>query len=214
MRPTARSRLALLAVAVALSASAVGVTVGCEGDPSAPERLADGGRARLSDVEFEGLDLPVITTEVRAARTVASPCAHASRTVDRVGAEGASRTSRSRDATGLRACDWTPTSGWCGNAFARMRGGRPLDPRLSITCRDPDGQPLGFLWIAPGRDATHIVVTGREHAESYPVVAGAPVRVTAGRVDLTTSSATVAVSEHGADGRRLRTRLIEAQVSG
>jgi hypothetical protein len=125
-----------------------------------------------------------------------------------------SRTSPSPDGRALRACDWTARSGWCGSAYARLRGTELGDPRLTITCHGDDGEPLGFLWISPGSGTEHLVVTGNGYAEAYRVVQDIPVRVTTEHVDLETSSAVVETSEHGRDGRLLRARRVEAHVSG
>lgn len=187
----------------------------CENGRSVPGTLADGTRARLSTVSFEGVAVPVIATGTRAVPVEPPPTCTGSRSpIDRVGVAGASRTLVSVAAGELRACDWTASSGWCGAAFARPRTGRPLDPRLSMTCRDAGGEQLGFLWIVPGRGTAFVVVARDGYAESYPVLRGGPVRVTTERVDPDTSSVTLTVSEHAQDGRLLRIRRTDAQVSG
>lgn len=203
-----------LAATVAASALA-GLVSACDGARETPARLADGTPAQVSDVEFEGVEVPVIATKVEAVRgRPPIACANTSRAVDRVGVAGASRTTRSDNARELRACDWTTSWRWCGSAFALVRDEQPLDPRLSITCRGADGEPVGFLWIHPGRDTSYVVVAGRGYAEAYATVRDAPVRLTTDRVELATSSATVDVSEHTLEGRLLRAQRIEAQVSG
>lgn len=195
--------------------SALGASVGaCDSEGSVPARLADGSPARLSDVEFEGVDVPVIATKAQGAKEVSGDCLDIAGAVHRVGVAGASRTALSSGSREVRACDWTPKSGWCGSGFAVVRDDQPLDARLSITCRGSDGEPLGFLWIRPGRETSYVVVAGRGYAEAHATVGAAPVRVTTDRVEPMTSSATVDVSEHTHDGRLLRARRIVAQVSG
>jgi len=202
-----------LAVTVVLVCATV--CSACDGDDSAPDRLADGSPAVLSKVSFEGVDVPVVATELRTPRGPAStPCAERSGAIDRTAVAGTSRTAISPDGRSLRACDWTAHSGWCGVAYAQLRQTRPLDPRLTITCHDDDGEPLGFLWISPGSGTSYIVVTGPGYAEAYRVVRDLPVRVTTTQVDLETSSAVVKTSEHARDGRLLRSRRVEAHVSG
>ena len=202
-----------LAVAAAVLAGVT--TSACDGSRAVPDRLADGTPALPSKVAFEDIDVPVIATAVRALQAaLPAACADRSRAIDRIGVTGASRTSLSRNRRALRACDWTARSAWCGSAYAQLRGMKPRDPRLTITCRGDDGEQLGFLWITPGADTSYIVVTAQGYAEAYRVVRDVPVRVTTEEVDLETSSAMVETSEHARDGRLLRIRRIEAQVSG
>lgn len=205
-------------VAVALAAVSLAAGIGaCDSQRSLPARLADGTSARLARVEFEGVAVPVVVTKAGTPAARVRPpaaCAATSRAVDRVGVAGVSRTTLSSNARELRACDWTPSSTWCGSAFALVREEQPLDPRLSITCQGAGGAPVGFVWITPGREAAYLVVGGQSYAEAYPVVPSLPVRVTTAAVERATSSAAVDVSEHALDGRLLRVRRIEAQVSG
>jgi hypothetical protein len=141
------------------------------------------------------------------------------RFVERVGVSGASVTvadSRSRE---LRGCDASRVrqaggASWCGHAFARLRAGRLRDPRLSLTCRDAHGDPLGFAWIEPGPRAAYVAVARPGYHEVHLVLAGLPVRVTTDDVDSAAASATFVISEHGADGRRLRSYELEARVAG
>lgn len=214
MESTARRWIRRLAVALVMLAVSAGVA-GCDDDRPVPTRLADGTPTRLSHVVFEGVSVPVFaTTRERLPGPSPAACVEHSDAIDRVGVIGASRTSHSSARLELRGCDWTVASGWCGDAFARTRDEQPLDPRLSLTCRGENGEPVAFLWIDPGRRASYVVVTGRGYAEAYRVVRGVPVRVTTDLVDLEESSATVDASEHTLNGRLLRTRRIEAQVSG
>lgn len=214
MQAKARRRLRRLAFVGAIVLCAAAVSA-CRDEPGVPDALVDGAPATVSTVAFESVRVPVIATQVRSVSNDApASCPDGRRAIDRVGVAGASRTIPARAPRALRACDWTAPSGWCGVAFTRLRDGRPLDPRLSMTCRDAERRPVGFLWISPGPGTAFVVVAGDGYAEAYPAVRDAPVRVTTERIDSATSSATLTATEHAADGRLLRTRRIEAQVSG
>jgi hypothetical protein len=119
----------------------------------------------------------------------------------------------------MHACDATDVSRlraerWCARAFGRLSGARLRDPRLTITCRDDDGDLVGFAWVQPSDAAAYVVVQQPAHAEIYPASGTTPVRVTTTDVDLASSHATFAISEHARDGRRLRSYDLEAQVAG
>jgi hypothetical protein len=210
----------------------VAAAAGCAGDDRpVPTMLVDGTPAGPPPVTLEGVNGPTVVSRARiSSRGSATPGSPIGRCVsaaanpgrvvlERVGVSGASVTfsaSRSRE---LRGCDASRVGGaggtsWCGHAFARLRAGRLRDPRLSLTCRDAQGDLLGFLWIQPGPDTAYVVVARHGYHEVHPVVAGLPVRVTTDDVDLATASATIVGSEHARDGRRLRTYELEARVSG
>ncbi len=55
---------------------------------------------------------------------------------------------------------------------------------------------------------------GRAYAEAYLVAGGLPVRVVTADVDPGRSTATLDVSEHASDGRRLRAFRVETEVAG
>jgi hypothetical protein len=142
----------------------------------------------------------------------------ASPVVERIGATGASVTFFDPARHGVHACDATArgpsrASRWCAHAFGRIVGGRLRDPRLSITCRDADGEPVGFAWIQPSSAAAYVVVRQPGYAEVYAVAGMAPVRVATTDVDLASSSAAYAISEHATDGTRIRSYDLEAQVA-
>lgn len=211
MRPT--SAWSLLVTVICISA-----VTACAGDDEAPPtRLVDGSPAQRSPIVFEGVDVPVVVTRARRTRAAAQ-CGlgggDGGVAVERVGVSGTSVSTYSARSRTIRACDGTTPGAWCGQAFARLRKGRPLDPRLSLTCRDARGRPVGFAWLRPGSDARYVVVTHDSHAEAYAVIADVPVRVTTLDVDVATSSAPLEVSEHSADGRRLDAYRLVAQVAG
>ena len=139
--------------------------------------------------------------------------------VERTGVSGVSITFFDPGRRGVHACDATDVSRsraerWCAHAFGRLSGARLRDPRLTITCRDDDGDLVGFAWVQTSDAAAYVVVQQPGHVEIYPASATAPVRVTTTDVDLASSHATFAISEHARDGRRLRSYDLEAQVAG
>ena len=138
--------------------------------------------------------------------------------VERVGVSGRSTTFLGPRRRTAHACDASTAGveddGWCGHAFAQVESGRLRDPRLSLTCRASDGDPVGFAWIQPGAGTAYIVVQGSGYAEVYAAAGDAPVRVTTEEVELESSRATFSVSEHAKSGRRLRSYELEAQVAG
>jgi hypothetical protein len=141
--------------------------------------------------------------------------------VRRVGVDGASVTYRTASGRGLVACDGRALGAghgltWCGVALAQVRDERLLDPRLDLaSCSTLSGDSIAFTWVEPG-PRTRFVAAGRNgFVEVYPVVAGLPVRVaTTSGIDLDTSSASVDVSEHDPEGRRLRSYTLRTPVAG
>jgi hypothetical protein len=209
----------------------VAAAAGCSGeDHPAPSVLLDGTPARPPPVLLEGVADPTLLNRVRVLRrgslapgSQIGRCGSAADpgriVVERVGVSGASVTFSDSHGRELHGCDATRVreadgTSWCGHAFARLRSGRLLDPRLSITCRGGHGDPLGFVWIQPGPRAAYVVVARSGYREAYPVVAGLPVRVTTDDVDLAAATASLLLSEHARDGRQLRSYELEARVSG
>ena len=201
--------------------------LGCARDaPRIPAVLIDGSSARPPRVVLERVDGPQVATRMRVAngRTqVPGLCASSkplrARVVERTGVTGASATFLDRGGRGVHACDATELDGsriqrWCVHAFGRLIGGRLRDPRLSITCRDGDGKPVAFAWAQPDRAAAYLAVEQQGYAEVYAASGTTPVRVTTSRMDLATSRATFAISEHARDGTLLRSYDLEARVSG
>jgi hypothetical protein len=196
-----------------------------------PTVLSDGSAARPPPVALEGVDGPSILTRVRAlprgsavpgsqaARCIDSAATSATRFVERIGVSGASVTFLGAGRHAVYGCDVSTAglvhgSSWCGHAFGRLDDGRLRDPRLSLTCRSGNDEPLGFAWIQPDSAASYLVVDRGGYSEVYPVSPRVPVRVVTDRVDQGMASATFAVSEHTRDGRRLTTYEFDARVSG
>ena len=201
--------------------------LGCARDAArAPAVLIDGSPARPPPVVLEGVDTPQIATRMRVATSamyVPVLCA-SSRTprravVERIGVSGASVTFFVAGRRGVHACDATDLARslierWCAHAYGRLVGGRLRDPRLSITCSDGENEAIGFAWIQPSRGAAYLAVTHRGYAEVYAASGTIPVRVTTSSVNLATSRATFAISEHARSGTLLRSYVVEAHVSG
>ena len=78
----------------------------------------------------------------------------------------------------------------------------------------PTTRHVGFAWVQPSDAAAYVVVQQPGHAEVYAASGTTPVRVTTTDVDLASSHATFAISEHARDGSRLRSYDLEAQVAG
>jgi len=209
------------------------LATGClhEGSPAAPTMLSDGSPARPTRVALDGVDGPTVTTRVRAIRTnavepgsAAAKCVGSSGraeglVVERTDVRGTSITYLGRGRRGAYACERagkgsTTDRHWCGHEFGKLEKRRLRDPRLGLSCRDEGGVPIAFAWVQPRSGAAYVVVAHRGYSELYRVLGGVPVRITGDDVDMESSRATFAVSEHTANGRRLRDYELEAAVSG
>ena len=206
---------------------------GCRAEtPSTPSKLIDGSPARRPTVVLEGVDGPSVPTVARttaanaaASRPNAASCVAATGApaggpiVERVGVNGRSITFLGPGRRTAHACDATSAgrpknTAWCGHAFGQVYSRRLRDPRLSLTCRSDNGDPVGFAWIQRAAATAYVVVRQSDYAEVYAVADGAPVRVTTSDVDLMSSSAAFSISEHAEDGSRVRSYELEAQVAG
>lgn len=204
---------------LALALTAVSVGSACRHDGRGPpSELIDGSPARVMELDFGGVDLPVIGTDARIRRVARLPCGDGSgsvgRGIERVGAFGLSVTIRSAAGRVVRGCDGISGGDWCGHAFARVRPQRALDPRLSLTCSAERESPVGFAWVEPDAGAAYVVVAHAGYAEAYAVLGIMPVRVATERVDVATSSARIEVTQHTGSGRRLRGYVLQPRVAG
>lgn len=221
---------------LAPTAAALAVLVsGCAQGQRAPSTLVDGSPVRHASIEFDGVDGPVFVAKTRrtelrdlAERPRVSSCLRegwseppAEPIVHRIATVGESVTFSDRSRHTVRACDDSgggsnPSRAWCGHSFGRLSVGRLRDPRLDLGgCRASDGRPVAFVWIEPGPGTRYVVVHRRGFSEAYETAADLPVRVSATEeVDLARSSAVLELSEHSADGLRLRAYELEAHVSG
>lgn len=139
--------------------------------------------------------------------------------VVRTGVETESVTFLDEGGHAVLGCSYSPGprehGRWCGSSFGQLRSGALTDPRLDITCRTRAGTPIGFAWVEPSDGARYVAVAQPEYTEVYEVAGSLPIRIaTVSGVDVETSSATFEISEHDADGRRLREETFEAFVAG
>jgi hypothetical protein len=221
-----------LSVALVLAA----FPAGCAGESDGNAvSLLDGSRAGEVPVELENVGRPIVMTSATAipigaieSGSAADSCLR-DRSVEhvpvgsvvvRVGVVSESVTFEDAAAGGLFACSNTPgpreeNRRWCGGAYGQLYSGKLQDPRLSIACRTTDGTLVGFVWVQPADDVRYVAVAQPEYTEVYETAGGLPVRVfTVSGVDLETTSATLSISEHAADGRRLRDYELKAFVAG
>ena len=211
--------------------AALALVVGCARDSaSAPSTLIDGSPAHPAPIAFEGVEGPFVATRVRLVpaatrdgRSLRASCvsrgAPNGPLVERTGVRGVSVTFLDPGRRGVHGCDATDVNRalaerWCAHAFGRLSGARLRDPRLTITCRGADDEAVGFAWVEPSEAAAYVVVQQQGYAEVYAAFGTTPVRVTTSHVDVASSRATFAISEHTTDGRRLRSYELEAQVAG
>lgn len=222
--------LALLVLALPVLAAP-----SCTRADGAPRELVDGTTAKRPSVQLEGVHVPAVLTLVHVVTAVRAGPPDRARScfrqgwsdsprgvaVHRIGGLGESVTFRNGSRDGVYSCDDSPgpregNRPWCGHAFGRLTGDLLRDPRLELGgCSTDDGRPVAFAWLAPGRGARFVAVHHPDFAEVYRVAAGLPVRVaTTSGIDMLSSSATLELSEHAADGRRLRAYVLEARVAG
>lgn len=230
MRRTGRGRR----LGLVLTAIVALVQTACFGGGERPARLADGSPARRPSVALDGARSSQVETRATAmdprgalpsavASCLAATREHRPRAplVSRVGVDGASVTFRTASGGSLVACDGNafhagPDEPWCGRALGRVRDGRLLDPRLDLAaCSTSYSDPIAFAWVEPERGARYVVVRRHGFDEVYRAVAGLPVRITTtSDIDLETSSASFAVSEHDRSGRLLRSYTLRVRVAG
>lgn len=141
--------------------------------------------------------------------------------VERIGVFGESLTFADRRGRILYACDGGVDAAgerappWCSGSAGRLFGGRLLDPRLDIGCRDERGRPLAYAWIEPVAGAHWVGVDQGSYTELYEVLGGLPVRVATKRhVDLDRSRAKFVITQYGTRGRELVKATVEAAVAG
>lgn len=212
------------------------IVAACDGaEDTAPAKLMDGSAAQDVPVELEGIDDPTVLTKSRVVRAadgrrdaVSVSCLRgrtwsiraAGLSVVRVGVSSESVTFRGESGRSVFGCDNSPgpregSRRWCGGAYGMLFDGRLRDPVLDLICDTGDGEPMGFVWIEPGRNARYVVVEQPGYAEVYEVAGGLPVRVaTTTGVEIEGSRAGLDLREHAADGRLLRAYRLEAAVAG
>jgi hypothetical protein len=103
---------------------------------------------------------------------------------------------------------------WCGVAAGQLHAGRLRDPRLDLGCSTESGDPLGFVWVQPGRSTRYVAVRQPGYAEIYEVAGALPIRIATSDVDVGSLRASFAVSEYARDGRLVREYGITATPAG
>lgn len=206
-----------------------------DGDESAAFTLLDNTRAGELPVELDGVDTPTVVTSVTVLPVKSidpnSPtgvCLHGwsadfkatGSAVVRFGVSSESVTFREAGGSAIFGCSNSPgpregNRRWCGGAYGQLFSGHLRDPRLNILCRTADGTQAGFAWIEPSEGTRYVAVAQPEYTEVYEPAGGLPVRIfTLSGVEIETSSATFDISEHDAEGKRLREYELEAFVAG
>lgn len=218
------SRVATLGVTLLL------LGAGCDEGSGRPERLLYGQPA----AEFRPVPGSVITqTRVLRAgflgRRLTLCLSPADRpafpadtiVVERIGVFGESLTFVDRARRHVYACDGGVDAAgersepWCGLSVGRLFGGKLIDPRLDILCRDAKGKPLAYAWVVPVAGVHWIGVDQGSYTELYEVAANLPVRVSSTRgVDRERSRASFEVTQYGVGGRELVKGILEAAVAG
>jgi hypothetical protein len=216
-------RLSLTALLLAAA-----LLAGCDSDDERPKRLLYGEAAQ----EFRPVPDSVIalgrvlegTTLGRrfaSCRPTGAGIGNDAVVVERIGIFGESLTFADSGHTTLYGCDGgTDAAGerkppWCGNPAGRLFGGKLLDPRLDVLCRDPQGRPLAYAWVEPGPGVRWIGVDQGSYIEIYEALAGLPVRIASARgVEPSRARATFDVTQYDGHGKELIKGKLEAQVAG
>jgi hypothetical protein len=207
---------------------AVVLLAGCDRGGDRPERLLYGQAAQ----EFRPVPGSVITlgrvldaTTVGGRFTSCRPTGASVRTdavvVERIGVFGESLTFADSGDRILYACDGgTDAAGerkppWCGSSAGLLYGGKLLDPRLDILCRDRKGRPLAYAWVEPAAGVRWIGVDQGTYTEIYEALAGLPVRIASARgIRPSRARATFDVTQYDSHGKELIKGKLEAAVAG
>jgi hypothetical protein len=141
--------------------------------------------------------------------------------VERIGVFGESLTFADSGRKTVYACDGgTDAAGerkppWCGSSAGRLFGGKLLDPRLDILCRDRKGRALAYAWVEPAAGVRWIGVDQGAYTEIYEVLAGLPVRIASTRgIEAARARATFDVAQYDNHGKEVIEGKLEAQVAG
>ncbi len=207
---------------------AVVLLAGCDSGGGRPERLLYGQAAQ----EFRPVPGSVIAngrvlngTTLGRRFTSCRPTGAGVRTdavvVERIGVFGESLTFADSGHKILYACDGgTDPAGerqppWCGSSAGLLYGGKLLDPRLDILCRDRKGRPLAYAWVEPAAGVRWIGVDQGTYTEIYEVLAGLPVRIASAHgIQPGRARATFDVTQYDSQGKELVKGKLEAQVAG
>jgi hypothetical protein len=201
---------------------------GCAGGGARPQRLLYGEAAQ----EFKPvpgsviaigrvLDGTTLGRRFSSCRPAGAGIENDAVVVERIGVFGESLTFTDSGRTTVYGCDGgTDPAGerrppWCGSPAGRLRGGRLLDPRLDILCRDRKGGPLAYAWVEPAAGVRWIAVDQGRYTEVYEVLAGLPVRIASTRgIRVAQARASFDVTQFDEHGNELIKGKLEAQVAG
>ena len=207
---------------------AVVLLAGCDRDGDRPERLLYGQAAQeFSQVPGSVLALgrvlegTTLGDRFTSCRPPDLGIKNDAVVVERIGVFGESLTFADAGHKTLYGCDGgidaagERTPPWCGNAAGRLVGGKLLDVRLDVLCRDSKGRPLAYAWLEPAAGAQWIGVNQGTYTEIYEVLAGLPVRIASARgVQRALARATFDVTQYDSHGNELVKGKLEAQVAG
>lgn len=207
---------------------AVLLVAGCDGGGDRPERLLDGQAAqefrpvRGSVIAFgRVLEATTLGRRFTSCRPTGAGIRSDAVIVERTGVFGESLTFADVDQKTLYACDGgTDAAGerkppWCGSSAGLLFGGKLVDPRLDIACRDRKGRPLAYAWVEPAVGVRWIGVDQGSYTEIYEVLAKLPVRIVSARgVQPSRARATFDVTQYDSQGKELIKGKLEAQVAG
>jgi hypothetical protein len=213
-------RLSLGALAVAA------FLAGCDSGGGPPKRLLYGEPAQeLAPVRGSVITIGHVIDGTTLGRRFTS-CRPAdvpndSTVVERIGVFGESLTFADAERKTLYSCDGGSDPAherrppWCGSSAGRLIGGKLLDPRLDILCRDRRGHALAYAWVEPVEGVRWIGIDQGSYTELYEVLGDVPVRVaTTRRIQLGQARATFAVTQYDSGGKALIRGDLEAAVAG
>jgi hypothetical protein len=201
---------------------------GCDSGGARPERLLYGEAAP----EFQPvpgsviaigrvLDGTTLGRRFTSCRPTGAGIRNDAVVVERIGVFGESLTFADSGRKTVYACDGgTDPAGerkppWCGSSAGRLLGGKLLDPRLDILCRDRKARPLAYAWVEPAADVRWIGVDQGTYTEIYEVLAGLPVRIASARgIQPGRARATFDVTQYDSHGKELVKERLEAAVAG
>ena len=195
----------------------------------------DGSAVQRPPLKLEGVTEPAVLTEVKVVRPSAqdneersASCLRMRDTVDpqgpsveRIGVYSETVTFEESSGGAIFGCDNSPGSReenrrWCGGAYGQLYGRRLRDPRLDIGgCRTGEDAPIAFVWVELAENARFVAVRQPGFVEVYEPAGGLPVRIatTSGFI-ADPLGVTIDVTEHDEEGKRLRSRRIEAFPAG
>ena len=214
-------RLAMLLLAIAL-------LVGCDSGGARPERLLYGEAAQELEAVSGSviaigrvLDGSTLGRRFTSCRPTGVGVGTDTLVVERIGVFGESLTFTDSGGKTVYGCDGgTDLLGerkppWCGSSAGRLFGGKLLDPRLDILCRDRKGRALAYAWVDPAAGVRWIGVDQGDYTEVYEVLARLPVRIASIRgIQAGRARATFDVTQYDGRGKELIRGKLEAAVAG